>query len=113
MAVLALLQAASSDLSEGSQLPALESPECGNHVVGGSLDLDSEFERRLAVGAQLACQLRNAVKDKLGMCHHKLNLADMSFEEQPCVAIMFEESILCLRGYRAAFNSSATALSAV
>ena len=28
--------------------------------------MDSEFERRLAVGAQLACQLRTAVKDKLG-----------------------------------------------
>ena len=78
MAVLALLQASYSDQSKGRQLPALESPECGNHVVGGSLDLDSEFERRLAVGAQLACQLRTAVKDKLGMCQHKPNLADMS-----------------------------------
>lgn len=36
--------------------------------------MDSEFERRLAVGAQLACQLRTAVKDKLGasslVAHH-------------------------------------------
>ncbi|KAL0047265.1 hypothetical protein WJX82_011225 [Trebouxia sp. C0006] len=52
--------------ASSAQLPALESPGCGNHVIGGALDLGSEFERRLAVGSQLACQLRAAVKDKLG-----------------------------------------------
>lgn len=62
------MQASSSEQAapDASQLPALDSPECGNHVIGGSLDLDSEFERRLAVGAQLACRLRTAVKEKLG-----------------------------------------------
>lgn len=66
-----LLQASSSEQAapEAGQLPALEDPECGNHMVGGFLDLDSEFERRLAVGAQLACQLRTAVKQKLGTQH--------------------------------------------
>lgn len=49
-----------------TSLPELASPECGNHVIGDSLDLDSEFERRLSVGAQLACHLRAAVKEKLG-----------------------------------------------
>lgn len=44
----------------------MDSPDCGNHIIGGSLDFDSEFERRLAVGAQLACHLRAAVKEKLG-----------------------------------------------
>ncbi|DBB00910.1 hypothetical protein WJX77_007765 [Trebouxia sp. C0004] len=53
-------------LASSAQLPALESPGCGNHVIGGALDLGSEFESRLAVGGQLACQLRTAVKDKLG-----------------------------------------------
>ncbi|KAA6422642.1 MAG: hypothetical protein FRX49_07502 [Trebouxia sp. A1-2] len=56
----------SSLLASSAQLPPLESPGCGNHVIGGALDLGSEFERRLAVGGQLACQLRAAVKDKLG-----------------------------------------------
>ena len=63
---LALLQASDSERS-ATQLPALDSPECGNHIVGGSLDIDSEFERRLAIGARLACQLRTTVKDKLGV----------------------------------------------
>ena len=55
---------------DAGQLPALESPECGNHVIGGSLDVDSEFERRLAVGAQVACHLRTTVKEKLGTPDH-------------------------------------------
>ena len=49
-----------------AMLPVLDSPECGNHIIGGSLDLDSEFERRLSVGAQLACHFRAQVKQKLG-----------------------------------------------
>ena len=60
-------------LASSAQLPALESPGCGNHVIGGVLDLGSEFERRLAVGGQLACQLRAAVKDKLGKLLHSVS----------------------------------------
>lgn len=77
----ALLQASDNDRSgpDGSQLPALESLECGNHVIGGILDVGSEFERRLAVGAQLACQLRTAVKDKLGM---RSQVNDMPLTDQ-------------------------------
>ena len=60
-------------LASSAQLPALESSGCGNHVIGGVLDLGSEFERRLAVGGQLACQLRTAVKDKLGKLLHSVS----------------------------------------
>ncbi len=42
-------------------------------MIGGVLDLGSEFERRLAVGGQLACQLRTAVKDKLGKLLHSVS----------------------------------------
>ena len=42
-------------------------------MIGGALDLGSEFERRLAVGSQLACQLRAAVKDKLGKLLHSVS----------------------------------------
>jgi len=62
--------------ASSAQLLALESPECGNHVIGGALDLGSEFERRLAVGGQLACQLRTAVKDKLGELLHSVSQHD-------------------------------------
>ena len=56
----------SKAVADCAKLPVLDSSTCGNHVVGGALDLGSEFERRLAVGAQVACQLRAAVNDKLG-----------------------------------------------
>lgn len=47
-------------------------------MIGGVLDLGSEFERRLAVGGQLACQLRGAVKDKLGKLLHSVSQHDQS-----------------------------------
>lgn len=65
-------------LASSAQLPPLESPGCGNHVIGGALDLGSEFERRLAVGGQLACQLRAAVKDKLGKLLHSISQHDQN-----------------------------------
>ena len=37
----------------------------GSIVEGGPLQ-DNEFERRLAVGANVACRLRGAVREKLG-----------------------------------------------
>lgn len=33
---------------------------------GGPLDVGSEFERRLSIGANIACRLRGAVRDQLG-----------------------------------------------
>lgn len=71
------MQAAESEgcaLGNIAQLPVLDSPECGNSVIGGAIDLGSEFERRLAVGGQLACQLRTAVKDRLGECTSQCSL---------------------------------------
>jgi hypothetical protein len=38
----------------------------GSIVVGGPLDVASEFERRLAVGAGIACRLRGALLRELG-----------------------------------------------
>jgi DNA polymerase eta len=40
----------------------------GSVVVGGPLDPGSEFERRLAAGAGLACRVRGAILDHLGRC---------------------------------------------
>lgn len=38
----------------------------GGIVVDGPLRTDSEFERRLSVGAMIACRLRGAVHEQLG-----------------------------------------------
>ena len=38
----------------------------GSIVLGGPLDPGCEWERRLAVGAQIACRLRGAVRRELG-----------------------------------------------
>ena len=38
----------------------------GSIVVGGPLDVSSEFERRLAVGAGIACRLRGKLLEELG-----------------------------------------------
>jgi hypothetical protein len=38
----------------------------GSIVLGGPLDPGDEWERRLAVGAQIACRLRGAVRQQLG-----------------------------------------------
>ncbi|GAB4815874.1 hypothetical protein N2152v2_002920 [Parachlorella kessleri] len=38
----------------------------GSIVVGGPLDVGSEFERRLAKGAEIACRLRGALLSELG-----------------------------------------------
>lgn len=38
----------------------------GGVVVDGPLRVDSEFERRLSVGAMIACRLRGAVREQLG-----------------------------------------------
>ena len=40
----------------------------GSVVVGGPLDEGSEFDRRLACGAAIACRLRGAVREQLGEC---------------------------------------------
>ncbi len=37
----------------------------GSIVEGGPLQ-DNEFERRLAIGANIACRLRGAVREQLG-----------------------------------------------
>ena len=38
----------------------------GGIVLGGPLDVGSEFERRLSVGAAIACRLRGAIREQLG-----------------------------------------------
>ncbi len=39
----------------------------GSIVLGGGpLDVGSEFERRLSIGANIACRLRGAVREQLG-----------------------------------------------
>ncbi|KAK9829326.1 hypothetical protein WJX72_005200 [[Myrmecia] bisecta] len=45
---------------------ALQVFSWGSVVVGCPLDVDSEFDRRLAVGAKIACRLRGAIRDRLG-----------------------------------------------
>ena len=51
--------------------PGLDNFAWGSVVPEGPLQLDSEFERRLATGACIACRLRGAVRQELGeMAHH-------------------------------------------
>ncbi len=38
----------------------------GGVVIDGPLRVDCEFERRLSVGAMIACRLRGAVREQLG-----------------------------------------------
>ena len=38
----------------------------GSIVLDGPLNVGSEFERRLSVGAAIACRLRGAIRDQLG-----------------------------------------------
>ena len=39
----------------------------GSIVLGGGpLDVGSEFERRLSIGANIACRLRGAIREQLG-----------------------------------------------
>jgi hypothetical protein len=38
----------------------------GSIVLEGPLDVGSEFERRLAIGAGIACRLRGAVREHIG-----------------------------------------------
>jgi hypothetical protein len=48
-------------------------PEClwlrrrGGVIIDGPLRVDNEFERRLSVGAMIACRLRGAVRERLGV----------------------------------------------
>ena len=46
--------------------PGLDNFAWGSVVPEGPLQLDSEFERRLATGACIACRLRGAVRQELG-----------------------------------------------
>eukprot|EP00891_Asterochloris_glomerata_P006033 jgi/Astpho2/6033/Aster-x1345 len=58
--------------------PGLDNFAWGSVVPEGPLQLDSEFERRLATGACIACRLRGAVRQELGftcsagIAHNKL-----------------------------------------
>ena len=47
----------------------------GSIVIGGPLDVGSEFERRLAVGAGIACRLRGALQSELGESESSLQHA--------------------------------------
>ena len=46
----------------------------GSIVEGGPLQ-DNEFERRLAVGANIACRLRGAVREQLGGCRQAVRVS--------------------------------------
>ena len=38
----------------------------GSIVLGDQLDISSEFDRRLSIGASIACRLRGAIRKQLG-----------------------------------------------
>ena len=38
----------------------------GSIVLGNRLDISSEFDRRLSIGASIACRLRGAIRKQLG-----------------------------------------------
>lgn len=50
----------------GGGLSPVDAFAWGSIVVGGPLDVSSEFERRLAAGAGIACRLRGALLSELG-----------------------------------------------
>lgn len=55
------------EASEGWQAQSVDAFAWGSIVLGElPLAVDSEFDRRLSVGAAIACRLRGAVLDQLG-----------------------------------------------
>ena len=52
--------------AQGSAAAPVDAFAWGSVVVGGPLDIGSEFERRLAAGAGIACRLRGAIARELG-----------------------------------------------
>ena len=55
------------EAAEGWQAQPVDAFAWGSIVLGGMpLAVDSEFDRRLSVGAAIACRLRGAVFEKLG-----------------------------------------------
>ena len=50
-------------MSEHAQMDAFA---WGSIVEGGPLNPDNEYDRRLSVGASIACRMRGAIRDKLG-----------------------------------------------
>ncbi len=56
----------------------------GSIVEGGPLQ-DNEFERRLAVGANIACRLRGAVREKLGA--HRMTRKSGPYQGSPAMTL--------------------------
>ena len=57
---------ASTPLGGGPAPSATAGFGWGGVVIDGPLRVDNEFERRLSVGAMIACRLRGAVREQLG-----------------------------------------------
>ncbi len=63
---------ASAPLGGGPAPSATAGFGWGGVVIDGPLRVDNEFERRLSVGAMIACRLRGAVREQLGAPGHPL-----------------------------------------
>ena len=59
---------AAAEASDTEGAAPMDAFAWGSIVLGGPLDVGSEFERRLSVGAAIACRLRGAIRDQLGAC---------------------------------------------
>lgn len=62
----AMLCAQEREEAATAEHAAVDAFAWGSVVEGGPLDIESEYDRRLSVGASIACRLRGAVHEKLG-----------------------------------------------
>ena len=60
----------------------------GSIVLGKQLDISSEFDRRLSIGASIACRLRGAIRKQLGECSTPGMLRGWHHTAFPCLPVL-------------------------
>ena len=76
----------SGDLSAGAQDVGgspIDAFAWGSIVLGNQLDISSEFDRRLSIGASIACRLRGAIRQQLGECFLDLPFTPFHYRPAP------------------------------
>ena len=88
--------AAAAEASDTEGASPMDAFAWGSIVLGGPLDVSSEFERRLSAGAAIACRLRGAIRDQLGeVPDQALDKAGTHSMHRRCSNILLDK-LLCL-----------------
>ena len=65
----------------------------GSIVLGNQLDISSEFDRRLSIGASIACRLRGAIRQQLGKRLAALCLTPFSYRQAPLFQVNVKDQL--------------------